>query len=159
MLYQHGLNLIQGWKILFLFGNKTEVCKCVCVCVSGGSGSQVFWDIFEYISIFKQDRYAWIFFKLGTCKTASLRWERHIVKLLIFCTGLKHMHTRMKGLTLLMLFIGAYFSGRACARDAKAKGGGCNKLGLWCAQVWTGFALRRLLWCRVASGGTCVRLI
>lgn len=58
MLYQHGVNLKQGWKILFLLGNKTEVCRCVCVCVSGGSGSQVFLDIFEYISIFKQDRYA-----------------------------------------------------------------------------------------------------
>lgn len=28
---------------------------------------------------------------------------------------------------------------------------------MWCTQVWTGSALRRLLWCGVASGGTCVQ--
>lgn len=46
-------------------GNKTENwILCVCVFLSDrvcGRGSQVFWEEFEYISIFKRDRYAWIF--------------------------------------------------------------------------------------------------
>lgn len=69
-------------------------------------------------------------FKLGTCTTASLHWEKYIVKLVLFCTGLKHMHTRMKGLTLLMLFIGAYFSWWSVCLKCKGEGWGLQ-------QTWT----------------------
>ena len=39
ILYQHRLPLKQGYKMVYLMGNKTEfcvsvcVCQCVCVCV------------------------------------------------------------------------------------------------------------------------------
>lgn len=115
--------------LLFLLGNKTEVCVCkgalVCVCVRAhtsvrvctrvrasvcmcveASGSQVFWDIFEYISIFKQDRYAWIFLNWGRAQQRRRerdREKRERERKAIFCTDVNLVLTSINRITLLML--------------------------------------------------------